>query len=112
MAGQVIANLKYVEPLRSADDWWTGPGSRRGLNRALGRPVNAPWSEREWRTAFDRLYAHIKPALKRAGIRLHAQDLQSCLCEFDKYERARLGEGTPKRRYAGVPEPGTLFDLI
>jgi hypothetical protein len=106
MTGQVIADLKYVEPLRSAPDWWSwavsGPGSRRGLNRALGRPVNAPWSEREWHTAFDRLRADIKPALKHAGIRLHAQNLQHVLCEYDKYERVRLGEGFPKRRYFGA----------
>jgi hypothetical protein len=30
---------------------------------------------------------------------LHAQDIQNCLCEFDKYERVRLGEGTPKQLY-------------
>jgi hypothetical protein len=30
---------------------------------------------------------------------LHAQDLQNCLCEFDKYERARLGQGVPKQIY-------------
>jgi hypothetical protein len=33
---------------------------------------------------------------------LHAQDLQNCLCEFDKYERVRLGEGRPKAKYNGV----------
>jgi hypothetical protein len=31
--------------------------------------------------------------------RLSASDLRSCLCEFDKYERGRLGEGKPKRRF-------------
>ncbi len=43
MSAQIIADLKYVEPLRSANDWVTfaapGPGSMRGLNRVLGRPV-------------------------------------------------------------------------
>ena len=59
MAGQVIADLKFVGPLKSASDWATfavsGPGSRRGLNCVLGRPVKEPWSEFSWRTAFDRL---------------------------------------------------------
>jgi hypothetical protein len=36
------------------------------------------------------------------GKPMHAQDLQNCLCEFDKYERARLGEGTPKQIYKEV----------
>jgi hypothetical protein len=43
----------------------------------------------------------IMPELEGIGLGdLHAQDLQNCLCEFDKMERARLGEGKPKRRFA------------
>jgi hypothetical protein len=103
MAGQVIADLKYVEPLRSASDWWdwavSGPGSRKGLNCLLGRDPKAAWrSEREWRSAFDEVWDAITPELKRSGIELHAQDMQSCLCEFSKYETIRNG-GRPKRRY-------------
>jgi hypothetical protein len=33
------------------------------------------------------------------GGRLCGQDLQNCLCEMDKFERVRLGEGKPKRRF-------------
>ena len=33
---------------------------------------------------------------------LHAQDVENCLCEFDKYERTRLGEGRPRSLYAGM----------
>src|SRR5262249_11706029 len=44
-AGQIIADVKFVEPLKSAGDWWTfappGPGSMRGLNRVLGRKPDA-----------------------------------------------------------------------
>ena len=51
--GQIIADLKYVEPLRSASDWMTfaepGPGSKPGLNLVLGRPAHAPWTDNEWR---------------------------------------------------------------
>jgi hypothetical protein len=102
--GQIIADLKYVEPLKSAKDWWTycvpGPGSQRGLNRILGRPVNAPWNERAWRRELLALHADITPDLEEIGIgRLCAQDMQNCLCEFDKYERVRLGEGKPKKKY-------------
>src|SRR5262245_44465925 len=103
MAAQVVADMKYVEPLRSARDWWTfaapGPGSERGLNRVLGRPVDAPWRDDDtWRTAFVRLHAAIAPELERNGIgRLCGQDLQNCLCEFHKYEKTRLGEGKTAR---------------
>jgi hypothetical protein len=105
MAAQVVADMKHVDPLRSARDWWTfaapGPGSKRGLNRILGRPVDAPWrDEYVWRTAFEKLHETIAPELERIGIgRLCGQDLQNCLCELDKYERVRLGEGKPKRKF-------------
>jgi hypothetical protein len=105
MAAQVVADVKQVEPLRSARDWWTfaapGPGSKRGLNRVLGRPVDAPWHDDDaWRSALARLHEAIAPELERIGVgRLCGQDLQNCLCELDKFERVRLGEGKPKRRF-------------
>jgi hypothetical protein len=30
---------------------------------------------------------------------LSCSDVQFCLCEYDKYERTRLGEGKPKNKY-------------
>jgi hypothetical protein len=115
MAAQVVADVKQVEPLRSARDWWTfaapGPGSKRGLNRVLGRPVDAHWRDDDvWRTAFVRLQEAIAPDLERIGIgRLCGQDLQNCLCEMDKFERVRLGEGKPKRKF--VPRShGEVFN--
>jgi alpha-glutamyl/putrescinyl thymine pyrophosphorylase clade 1 len=106
IAGQVVADLKYVEPLRSAADWMTfavsGPGSRRGLNRIMGRPVDTAWTEATWQAAFRQFEAAIRPELQRIGLAdLHCQDLQNCLCEIDKYLRGTLGEGKPKRRFAG-----------
>lgn len=103
IAAQVIADLKYMEPLESASDWHTfaasGPGSRRGLNRVIGNSVDAPWREYEWRDQLLKLRDALLPKLPRPIHALHAQDVQNCLCEFDKYERARLGEGTPKQLY-------------
>ena len=94
MAAQIVADMKYVAPLLNARDWMTfvapGPGSKRGLNRVLGRPVDAPWRDDDtWRAAFRHLRERIKPELEPIGLGdLHAQDLQNCLCEVDKYERA------------------------
>ena len=113
MAAQIVADLKYVSPLKNARDWQTfaapGPGSKRGLNRVLGRPKDTSWRDDDtWRAAFRLLREQIMPDLERIGLGdLHAQDLQNCLCEFHKYEHARLGEGKPKRRF--VPRAEALF---
>lgn len=108
MVAQIIADLKGAagSPLSNAPDRWTwassGPGSRRGLNRALGRAVDAPWVESAWARALTTLKATCGSILVASGLpQLCAQDFQNCLCEFDKYERVRLGEGRMRRSYDG-----------
>lgn len=118
MAAQVIADLKYAPPYydlslglptSEAEDWYTfaasGPGSRRGLNRVLSRDADSPWREADWRKALSELQTKLLGSGKLPqylGSYLHAQDLQNCLCEFDKYERIRLGQGRPKQTYCGA----------
>jgi len=105
MTGQVVADVKYAKPLCDAEDWHTfavsGPGSRRGLNRVLGREVDKPWKEWEWYQELLVLRRHVNRALPKTMDELHAQDLQNCLCELDKYLRAKQGEGKPKQKYRG-----------
>lgn len=104
MAAQIVADMKYDDCLFSAEDWRTfaasGPGSRRGLNRVLGRPQSCTWTEEDWRMELRRLQDRVGPILEDGDMMpLHAQDLQNCLCEFDKYQRCLLGEGQPRARY-------------
>jgi hypothetical protein len=100
MAGQVVADLKNTEghPLKDAPDWLTfalpGPGSRRGMAWLYGENVR----EGLWYSHL--LDVQIKIAL--SGWKICAQDLQNCLCEFDKYMRVKTQSGRSKRGYDGT----------
>lgn len=105
MAGQVVADWTYTDLLKDAADLYTwapmGPGSRRGYNRMLGNPLKHPQpSQVVWNNTLhdwlDRIVLELGPAYAET-LTLH--DVQNCLCEFDKYERCRLGEGRPRARY-------------
>lgn len=104
MAAQVIADLKYTPGLSMAPDWWDwavlGPGSRRGLTRVLGDEITHGYSEDEalQHLGWVREYVEKHSDLER----LCLQDVQSALCEYDKYERTRLGEGRPRSRFNGT----------
>jgi len=102
MAGQVLADLKYAPMPWTWEDFSTfacsGPGSRRGLNRIMAQNVNAPWKELVFRQTLSKLRDAVNLRLKWEEP-LTAHDIQNCLCEFDKHERARLDQGRPKQMY-------------
>lgn len=104
MAAQVIADIKHTGVLKFASDWDTfcasGPGSRRGLNRIFHRPITSPWREDDFRLKLLSLRQELAPMFAVQGWQIpDAQDVQNMLCEFDKYERTRLKEGTPKQLF-------------
>lgn len=107
IAGQVIADLKYAQgsPLFNATDWhdWaaSGPGSRRGLNRVMEHDYENTWREDNWLTDLGKVKSDFLKGWPVKWEPVHAQDLQNCLCEFDKYERTRLGQGRPRSTYPG-----------
>jgi hypothetical protein len=107
MAAQVVADTKFTPPLDKATDWWTwaapGPGSMKGMNYVLGLPASAKHPNGVWEANLKVLQTQIDPLTREANMqRISAQDLQNCLCEFSKHERARLGEGRPKQLYPGA----------
>lgn len=105
MSGQVLADLKYWHTnLMSSPDWESfvvpGPGSKRGLNRLLGYEPNDAMSDRAFAAQFPYAFKLATHTVQRQKFpRIHAQDVQNCLCEFDKYERARLNQGRPKQNF-------------
>ena len=103
ISAQIVADVKWTPALRSAPDWATfaapGPGSMRGLNRVLGRDVKAPWQPEAWHTELLRLRKALLPKLPKGLRDLDAQNVQNCLCEFDKYMRAKNGEGRPRQNF-------------
>jgi len=100
MAGQVVADLKNTlgHPLRDAPDFKTfalpGPGSIRGMDWLYGRKV----PRGEW---YGNLM-ELQKIVWNERWHLCAQDLQNCLCEFDKYMRVSTGKGRSKRSYNGT----------
>jgi hypothetical protein len=104
IAAQVVADLKYIDPhLKVAEDWWTwavpGPGSKRGLNRFYGHNMNDHWKDKEWIAGLHRMISLVEPEVSPYIGRIHAQDWQNVMCEWDKYRRVELGQGKPRSRY-------------
>lgn len=107
MAAQVIADLKNTEghPLQKAEDWsyWSapGPGSLRGLGWIFGK---IPPSGYE--AAIHQVESNLTPENHKLlwaphQPRVNMQDLQNCLCEFDKFMRVMTKTGRSKRKYDG-----------
>lgn len=111
MAAQVLADLKYTPLLRKAKDWMDfvapGPGSQRGLNRILGYGLPSQWNNKNFTAALIQLRQDAAKLLPEIA-QFHLQDVQSLLCEFDKYERVLHGQGKPRSQYrrSTLPLPG------
>lgn len=109
IAGQVVADLRWAIEGKWADrNTWAaiGPGSRRGMNRLLGRDLLAHMKQEQFNDHLAGLVREAKAKLPSTiTSRLEMIDWQNCLCEFDKYTRTMLGEGRPKQKYDGGTDP-------
>lgn len=104
MAAQVVADLKNTpdHPLMRCEDWWTfvapGPGSLRGAAWFhYGNPNGVTPSN--FHDHFEVIRDYVNE--NYSGETICNQNLQNCLCEFDKYMRVRNGTGRSKRYYSG-----------
>jgi 5-hmdU DNA kinase, helical domain len=103
MAKEVLQDVIQTRVLAGATDRNTwcpaGPGARRGLNRIFTRPVRAQIAEARALREMLALFAAAPTRLPSFMPSLELHDIQFQLCEFDKYERVRCGEGRPKALY-------------
>lgn len=106
IAGQVVADLRWGMNGTWEDKLlWApiGPGSRRGMNRMLGKPIDTPMNQKQFNNYLAAYIVDVKKRLPTEITHdLEAIDYQNTLCEVDKYIRTLLEEGTPKQKYPGA----------
>ncbi len=84
-------------------DWWDwtpiGPGARRGAARVMGDNSATQLKEDKAGVVINLLLMDQGSYLPKEWDLLCPHDIQFQLCEFDKYERVRLGQGRPRSKY-------------
>lgn len=111
MAYEMVTDLRRSPVLCSAPDIRTwasaGPGAARGIARVFNLPLGTynHGSARD-RTCMNDRMRELLSCSEQPDLwppdwpRWEMREVEHTLCEFDKYERARLGEGRPKQRFA------------
>jgi hypothetical protein len=93
LAGQIVADLRFDQYLHYAPDWGTfavmGPGSKKGMDILMG----AGTTERNFHDRLKFLNMNVMGVIPS----LDMQDLQNCLCEFQKFMRY-VTNGPGRRR--------------
>ena len=110
MAYEVVTDLRFTGALERATDinhWASaGPGAARGIGRIImGDPDHFGYTSRAQQQTMQR---HMRDLL---GLSRHEEywpqrwnrwemrEVEHTLCEYDKWCRATLGEGTPRQLY-------------
>lgn len=127
MAYEIVTDLRWTALLDQAPDIMTwanpGPGATRGVGRVFMQNKDAYNQHRDKESlitdmrsllAFSRDPAYWPQWYLNAGYDSHnyiqfekqgdwpaweMRDVEHTLCEFDKYERVRTGEGRPRGRF-------------
>lgn len=111
MAYEVVTDLRHSILSEAPDIYsWAnpGPGAARGLGRVLaGDPEVYNYNRRRDAEPLQQGMRYLLDQSRKSSMwpvdwpQWEMRDVEHTLCEFDKYERARLGDGTPKQRYEG-----------
>ena len=111
-AYEIVTDLRHTALLSNAPDIYTwanpGPGAMRGLNRLYGRDKDMSQRKHvficEMRNLLEIANKHHKWPANPSGLPVEMRDIEHTLCEFDKYERVRLGQGRPRGVYRHVSQ--------
>ena len=102
---EVVTDLRHTRYLQNAPDIMTwanaGPGAMRGINRLLGLKAKPKQqlSTEGYLIAMRKLLELSPSYLADYVPPLELREIEHCLCEFDKYQRIKNGEGKMRSRY-------------
>lgn len=103
MAYEVVTDLRHtaiMEHARDINSWANpGPGAMRGLNRMHGRALRAKTDSYQLIEEMRVLLAIFPDHWPSEWPIWEMREVEHTLCEWDKYERARLGQGQPRNVY-------------
>jgi len=114
VAYEITTDLRHTRYLYEAFDimYWAnaGPGATRGLERLagvfVGRKDRKSGVKPARHCSQDEYCSMMRTLLGMAPNRtapwvpnMEMRDIEHSLCEWDKYERTRLGQGKPRRKY-------------
>lgn len=121
MAYEVVTDLRHTRYLNEAPDIYewanAGPGAIRGLNRLYGRDLNTKPRPEQTNAemlelmkdlnsyddmSFTGVFGGASPHPLTGYVdppRFEMRDIEHTLCEWDKYERVRLGQGKMRAKY-------------
>tara|TARA_R110002012_G_scaffold238730_2_gene412520 strand:+ start:8736 stop:9638 length:903 start_codon:yes stop_codon:yes gene_type:complete len=108
MAYEVVTDLNYTSVLPDPVDknLWAnaGPGAKRGLNRIYDRELKKNLrpsiANHEMRTLLAQASEYFLDIENFPVSELDMRTIEHSLCEWDKYERIRLGQGRPRSRFS------------
>lgn len=106
-AYEVACDMRYTRYLKNAKDKLTyanpGPGAMRGMNRILERELHYPGAKIIIPEMVELLKVVSSQWLVSKNTpKLELREIEHCLCEFDKYERVRLGQGRPRSKFTYI----------
>tara|TARA_R100001369_G_scaffold87787_1_gene123589 strand:+ start:150 stop:1097 length:948 start_codon:yes stop_codon:yes gene_type:complete len=125
MSYEVITDLNYTPVLRDAVDKFTwanaGPGAKRGLNRIWDKPLTKSMNQQVANEGMQELLEMGTPDSRYTlytcscngylvgdhvpADQIDMRTIEHSLCEWDKYERVRLGQGRPRSKFKQSSEP-------